>query len=73
MATSALPGWYADSGRPGMLRYWDGTTWTEREAPGSVTGRVPTITPGLVSVRITAGVLAALAVFGSVLSIATGN
>jgi hypothetical protein len=27
-----MPGWYADPGRPGGQRYWDGTRWTEHVA-----------------------------------------
>lgn len=27
------PGWYPDPGHRGMLRYWTGTTWTNRTAP----------------------------------------
>ena len=31
--TSAAPGWYADSSNPTLLRWWDGTAWTEHTAP----------------------------------------
>jgi len=27
------PGWYPDQARPGMLRWWDGTRWSEHRAP----------------------------------------
>lgn len=27
------PGWYDDVQRPGWLRYWDGTQWTEHRSP----------------------------------------
>ena len=30
---SAPAGWYPDSS-PGVLRYWDGTAWTDHRAPG---------------------------------------
>jgi len=41
------PGWYADPARPGMLRYWDGTAWTEHQAPGSTSTRpAPSLKPG---------------------------
>jgi hypothetical protein len=29
------PGWYADSGSPGQLRWWDGTQWTRHTAPST--------------------------------------
>lgn len=33
MTSGAPPGWYADPQRPGMLRWWDGSAWTEHMAP----------------------------------------
>lgn len=30
---SIAAGWYADPAGPGMLRWWDGTTWTTTTAP----------------------------------------
>jgi hypothetical protein len=32
-AASAPMGWYTDPDRPGMQRYWDGTSWTEDRVP----------------------------------------
>ncbi|SDO23933.1 phospholipid scramblase-related protein [Actinacidiphila guanduensis] len=33
-------GWYADpAGTPNLLRYWDGTQWTEHTNPGQVPGQ----------------------------------
>ena len=31
----AAPGWHADPGQPGMLRWWDGAQWTEYRAPAA--------------------------------------
>lgn len=38
------PGWYDDPPNPGVLRYWDGTRWTEHRAPG-VVGTTTTLSP----------------------------
>lgn len=32
----SAPGWYDDVQRPGWLRYWDGTQWTEHRSPAPV-------------------------------------
>ncbi|MDI9933406.1 DUF2510 domain-containing protein [Rhodococcus sp. IEGM 1354] len=29
------PGWHPDPGEPGLIRYWDGTQWTEHTQPGT--------------------------------------
>jgi len=39
-------GWYDDPATLGMLRYWEGSQWTEHRAPGSV-GTRPAATSGL--------------------------
>jgi len=28
----SAPGWYPDSSRPGLARWWEGTQWTEHRA-----------------------------------------
>lgn len=33
MTTLPPTGWYPDPEQPGMLRFWDGTAWTEHRAP----------------------------------------
>lgn len=40
---NALPpaGWYQDPKQAGRLRYWDGSHWTEHEAPGQSGPQVP--------------------------------
>jgi hypothetical protein len=30
------PGWYPDPSRPGTMRWWDGSQWTDQFAPGPV-------------------------------------
>lgn len=32
--TSPSPGWYTDNADASLLRWWDGTTWTDRTQPG---------------------------------------
>jgi Domain of unknown function (DUF4190)/Protein of unknown function (DUF2510) len=32
MSTSA-PGWYPDPSRPGAMRWWDGSQWSDHSAP----------------------------------------
>ena len=27
------PGWYPDPSRPGLMRWWDGSQWSEQSAP----------------------------------------
>ena len=31
----ATPGWYPEPGRPGELRWWDGSTWTDHRMPAT--------------------------------------
>ncbi len=55
--TMTPAGWYPDQSAPGMLRYWDGVTWTSHVAPGgSAVGVLnhTVVRPGLVGVWITA-------------------
>jgi hypothetical protein len=52
---SAPAGWYDDPDSPGIVRYWDGTEWTERRAPRPApTGNR---TPGDVAEGVFVGVL----------------
>src|SRR5580765_2109981 len=30
------PGWHSDPAQPGLLRWWDGTQWTQHQMPSSV-------------------------------------
>jgi hypothetical protein len=32
---STPPGWYPDPSQPGALRWWDGTQWSEHQAPAA--------------------------------------
>ena len=32
-SSTAGPGWFPDPGDPSLLRYWDGSSWTEHTAP----------------------------------------
>ena len=41
--TAPAPGWFADPHDPSMLRWWDGTAWTEHRAPG---WQAPQAAPG---------------------------
>jgi hypothetical protein len=36
--TTVAPGWYPDNWAPGMVRWWDGTQWTEHVQPGQTVG-----------------------------------
>lgn len=41
MTNTPAAGWFNDPQQPGQLRYWDGTTWTEHRAPGSLNPASP--------------------------------
>ena len=36
---AVAPNWYPDPQRDGMLRWWDGTRWTEHVQPGRMVGK----------------------------------
>jgi uncharacterized RDD family membrane protein YckC len=44
--SDAQPGWYADPGAAGTLRWWDGTGWTEHTHPVVTQGTGPTTEDG---------------------------
>lgn len=73
MAPAAAPaGWYPDTTRPGMQRYWDGAQWTNHMAP-LAGGATPTATTTIgapkqsrsieVGPRLIVGVIGALIAF----------
>lgn len=43
------PGWYPDAGNPGVIRYWDGSRWSDhpdgRKAANEPTGQKPFYVP----------------------------
>ena len=47
---AVAPNWYPDPQRDGMLRWWDGTRWTEHVQPGRAVGKPvlgQEVTPGI--------------------------
>lgn len=42
---SFVEGWYADPGRPGSLRWWDGWAWTTSIAPSPASANEPGYPP----------------------------
>ena len=41
------PGWYPDHNDPSIVRYWNGTQWTEHTAPRQATAPQPQPVPGV--------------------------
>lgn len=62
----APPGWYPDHSDKGLIRYWDGTTWTEYAAapenPAAESEPEPTELPSVVSQPGRGGTIAAIVV-----------
>ncbi|WP_318198616.1 DUF2510 domain-containing protein [Streptomyces sp. MCL20-2] len=41
MSNATPPGWYPDTGAPGLERWWDGTAWTAYTRPPAADGSAP--------------------------------
>ncbi|MBK3541379.1 DUF2510 domain-containing protein, partial [Streptomyces sp. MBT67] len=41
MSNATPPGWYPDTGAPGLERWWDGTAWTAHTRPRAAEGSAP--------------------------------
>ncbi|MCT6781704.1 DUF2510 domain-containing protein [Streptomyces sp. CS7] len=41
MSYATPPGWYPDTGAPGLERWWDGTAWTAHTRPPAAEGSAP--------------------------------
>ncbi|MGW1294696.1 DUF2510 domain-containing protein [Streptomyces sp. NPDC002533] len=41
MSNATPPGWYPDTGAPGLERWWDGTAWTAHTRPPAADGSAP--------------------------------
>ncbi|MFE5962070.1 DUF2510 domain-containing protein [Streptomyces rubiginosohelvolus] len=41
MSYATPPGWYPDTGAPGLERWWDGTAWTAHTRPPAADGSAP--------------------------------
>ncbi|MFF7497601.1 DUF2510 domain-containing protein [Streptomyces rubiginosohelvolus] len=41
MSYATPPGWYPDTGAPGLERWWDGTAWTAHTRPRAAEGAAP--------------------------------
>ena len=76
--TTAGPGWFPDPGDPQLLRYWDGSTWTEHTSPmpAAATPLAPTARPtgtdGLAIASLVLGILW-LWWIGSILAVVFGH
>ncbi|MFF8965429.1 DUF2510 domain-containing protein [Streptomyces globisporus] len=45
MSYATPPGWYPDTGAPGLERWWDGTAWTAHTRPLAAAGSAPHRSP----------------------------
>ncbi|MEU2143186.1 DUF2510 domain-containing protein, partial [Streptomyces globisporus] len=41
MSYATPPGWYPDTGAPGLERWWDGTSWTAHTRSPAAAGSAP--------------------------------
>jgi len=71
MAEPIPPGWYADPGQPGTLRYWDGTAWTEQRASAPAPAAAAGETNGLAIASFVLSLAWAFGI-GSVLAVIFG-
>ncbi len=66
--------WYPDSQNPTLMRWWDGTQWTQQTQPKPMTGFPPPITPpvprsnGLAIAALVLGIIAAALAFIPILN-----
>ncbi|MEN9620761.1 MAG: hypothetical protein RL499_954, partial [Actinomycetota bacterium] len=52
MATGAAPGWYADAANPALIRWWDGSAWSEHTQPNPSAPSAPAVSAPVVSAPV---------------------